>query len=128
MEILNLDHLVLTVADIAATCDFYEKLGMKTHEFGNSRKALQFGSQKINLHQKNHEFEPKAWYPTPGSADLCFITNTPLQQVIDELSFLQIEIVKGTGERTGANGRITSVYVRDPDLNLVEISNYNYDS
>jgi catechol 2,3-dioxygenase-like lactoylglutathione lyase family enzyme len=124
MKINRLDHLVLTVSDIAATCAFYERLlGMQIAEF-NERKALLFGQQKINLHQKGKEFEPKAALPTPGSADLCFIADTSVNDVITELNHKNIKIVEGPVERTGATGKIISVYFRDPDLNLVEVSNY----
>jgi catechol 2,3-dioxygenase-like lactoylglutathione lyase family enzyme len=125
MKITRLDHFVLTVRDIEASCKFYsEVLGMEVTTFGNGRKALQFGQQKINLHQAGKEFEPKALRPTPGSADVCFITETPLREVISHLQKLSIVIEEGPVERTGAIGRIDSVYVRDPDQNLIEISNY----
>jgi catechol 2,3-dioxygenase-like lactoylglutathione lyase family enzyme len=124
LQLDHLDHLVLTVANIEATCDFYARvLGMKVEKFGPGRTALAFGRQKINLHQAGHEFEPKAAQPTPGSADLCFISLTPLEQVIAHLRGLNIAIETGPVERTGATGKIRSVYVRDPDRNLIEISN-----
>ena len=125
MKIERLDHLVLTVADIAKTCEFYEKvLGMETVTFGGGRKALCFGQQKINLHQAAKEFEPKAAKPTPGSGDLCFIASTPLAQVIDHLKEEGIAIEEGPVARTGATGPMQSVYFRDPDGNLIEVSNY----
>ena len=125
MEIDRLDHLVLTVADIDRTCRFYQQvLGFETVTFRGGRKALTFGRQKINLHQLGHEFEPKALRPTAGSADLCFIANTPLEQVIEQLRAERIPIEEGPVERTGALGTILSVYIRDPDQNLIEISNY----
>jgi len=121
----RLDHLVLTVRDIEATSDFYRTvLGMEVVTFGNGRKALQFGQQKINLHQLGNEFEPKATQPTAGSSDLCFITNLPLIEVIKHLKSCQILIEEGPVQRTGALGPIESVYLRDPDGNLLEISNY----
>ena len=124
MQIDHLDHLVLTVADIEATVDFYTRvLGMQAVTFGEGRKALAFGNQKINLHQAGREFEPKAERSTPGSADLCFIVATPLEQVIANLQAQQVAIVEGPVQRTGATGPIRSVYVRDPDLNLIELSN-----
>jgi len=124
MKINRLDHLVLTVANLQATCDFYEQvLGMQVITF-NGRKALAFGNQKINLHEKGKEFEPKAQYPTPGSADLCFITDTPVEEVYRELQEKQISIIEGIVDRTGATGKIRSIYFRDPDQNLVEVSNY----
>lgn len=124
MQIDHLDHLVLTVADIEATMDFYTRvLGMQAVTFGEGRKALGFGNQKINLHQAGREFEPKAQRPTPGSVDLCFIVATPLEQVIANLQAQQVAIVEGPVQRTGATGPIRSVYVRDPDLNLIELSN-----
>ncbi len=118
------DHVVLTVGDIERTIDFYMKvLGMQAITFGE-RKALTFGRQKINLHQHGHEFEPKAAHPTPGSADLCFITTAPLEEVRRHLTKLSIPIEEGPVERTGAVGKLLSLYVRDPDSNLIEISNY----
>ncbi|WP_315057513.1 VOC family protein [Chryseobacterium indoltheticum] len=125
MIISNIDHLVLTVADIDKTIDFYTNiLGFEVVTFGNNRKALTFGNQKINLHQKGEEFEPKAEHPTTGSADLCFISETDIDEVLEELKQKNIEIIEGVVERTGAIGKIKSVYFRDPDLNLIEISNY----
>ncbi len=125
MKVVRLDHLVLTVRDIDTTCAFYtEVLGMALVTFGAGRKALRFGDQKINLHEYGHEFEPKAMRPTPGSADLCFITNTPLDDVITHLRGSGIDILQGPIERTGATGPIVSLYLRDPDQNLIEIANY----
>ena len=125
MKISHLDHLVLTVANIEITCQFYQSaLNFEVITFGDNRKALKFGTQKINLHQTVKEFEPKAYQPTAGSADICFIAETPLNEVITHLQAQQIEIIKGPIERTGAIGKIISVYVRDPDQNLIEISNY----
>jgi catechol 2,3-dioxygenase-like lactoylglutathione lyase family enzyme len=125
MKISHLDHLVLTVADIEISCQFYQSaLNFEVITFGGNRKALQFGSQKINLHQVGKEFEPKAFRPTAGSADLCFIAETPLKDVIAHLHALNIESVEGPIERTGAIGKILSIYLRDPDQNLIEISNY----
>ena len=125
IEIERLDHLVLTVADLEATIKFYtEVLGMQTVTFGAGRRALQFGRQKINLHQIGHEFEPKAVRPTSGSADLCFVTATPLPEVITHLTVCGIVVEEGPVARTGALGPIESVYLRDSDGNLLEISNY----
>lgn len=124
MKIETLDHLVLTVADIEATCAFYSSvLGFEIVTFGANRVALGFGRQKINLHQHGGEFEPKATHPRPGSADLCFISATPLKEIIAHLQTCDIRIVEGPVERTGACGPILSVYVRDPDGNLLEIAN-----
>ncbi|HIV70044.1 MAG TPA: VOC family protein [Candidatus Aquabacterium excrementipullorum] len=124
MRIDHLDHLVLTVADIDRSCAFYQRvLGMDVVTFKGGRKALSFGQQKINLHAHGREFEPKALAPTPGSADLCFIAATPLDDVIAELGTLGVPIEEGPVERTGATGPILSVYIRDPDHNLIEISN-----
>lgn len=126
MQLKRLDHLVLTVKDIEQTCDFYQQvLGMKVVTFGANRRALTFGAQKINLHQVGKEFEPKAAHPTSGSADLCFIAETPLPEVVAYLKALRIEIIEGPVKRTGATGEIISVYFRDPDLNLIEVSNYS---
>lgn len=125
MNIDRLDHLVLTVADIDATVDFYTRvLGFAVVAFGEGRKALTFGRQKFNLHQRGKEFEPKARTPTPGSADLCLIATTPLDEVVSELRALGIPIEEGPIDRTGATGPIRSVYLRDPDANLIEVSNY----
>jgi catechol 2,3-dioxygenase-like lactoylglutathione lyase family enzyme len=120
----QIDHVVLTVASLDATIDFYtEVLSMDLIKF-DGRKALKFGDQKINLHQRGHEFNPKAQHPTPGSSDLCFITLDPIEEVIEYLTALRIHIEEGPVERTGAVGKLRSVYIRDPDHNLVEISNY----
>ncbi|MFD9890479.1 VOC family protein [Amycolatopsis sp. NPDC059027] len=125
MRIDRLDHLVLTVADLQATIDFYTRaLGMEVVTFRGGRKALTFGTSKINLHEAGHEFEPKAARPTPGSADLCFVAADPLDQVVTAFEEHGIAIEEGPVERTGATGPILSVYVRDPDGNLIEISNY----
>ena len=125
MIIEAIDHIVLTVRDINATCTFYAQvLGMHITIFGNGRKALFFGKQKINLHQYGQEFEPKAKKPTPGSADLCFVTEVPIPKVIKHLGMSGVEIVEGPVWRTGAVGAINSVYFRDPDGNLIEVSNY----
>jgi catechol 2,3-dioxygenase-like lactoylglutathione lyase family enzyme len=120
----HLDHLVLTVASIDATAAFYTSaLGMELVTF-NDRKALRFGAEKINLHQAGNEFEPKAAHPTPGSGDLCFITKTSLEDVISHLTLNNFAIELGPVDRTGAVGKMRSIYLRDPDANLVEISNY----
>lgn len=125
MKISNIDHIVLTVTHIDKTIDFYTNiLGFEVITFGDNRKALTFSNQKINLHQKGNEFEPKAEHPTSGSADLCFIAETNIGEVLEELKLKNIEIVEGIVERTGALGKIKSVYFRDPDLNLIEVSNY----
>ena len=125
MKIDRLDHLVLTVADIERTCKFYETvMGMEVVTFQGDRKALKFGQQKINLHQVGREFEPKALAPTPGSGDLCLITSTPMNEVIAHLKKNGVVIEIEPSERTGAIGKIYSVYFRDPDQNLIEVSNY----
>ena len=125
MKIDSIDHLVLTVQDIDATCAFYgEALGMKVVTFGEDRKALAFGSQKINLHQHGREFEPKAHRPTPGSGDLCLITSVALPEVIAHLEACGVDLIEGPVKRSGAAGTLLSVYFRDPDLNLIEVSNY----
>lgn len=122
-RMVALDHLVLTVADIAATCAFYQTvLGMRVEQFGDGRTALHFGQQKINLHQRGHEFEPAAAAPTPGSADLCLLTASPLEEVQHHLAACAVTIIAGPVTRTGAQGPMTSLYIRDPDGNLVEIA------
>ena len=114
----------LTVKDIDATLAFYAGvLGMEVVTFAGGRKALAFGAQKINLHAHGHEFEPKARHPTPGSADLCFITAVPLDEVVRHLAALGVAVIEGPVRRTGATGPILSVYLRDPDFNLIEIAN-----
>jgi catechol 2,3-dioxygenase-like lactoylglutathione lyase family enzyme len=124
----HLDHLVLTTADESACIDFYTRvLGMALESFiGGTppveRKAFKFGHQKINLHVRGREFEPKAHLPVPGALDLCFIATVPLQRVIDRLAAANWPIIEGPVLRTGAVGKIRSVYLRDPDLNLIEIS------
>ncbi|MEU0276995.1 VOC family protein [Streptomyces sp. NPDC006195] len=125
MRVERLDHLVLTVADIEATVVFYTRvLGMEPVVFGGGRRALAFGQSKINLHRAGHEFEPKAARPSPGSADLCFVVADPLERVIAELAAQGVPVEEGPVERTGALGPFVSVYVRDPDGNLVELSHY----
>ncbi len=125
MKIDRIDHLVITVNKIQATCDFYSRvLGMQVVTFGNGRQALQFGQQKINLHEFGKEFPPKANYPTPGSADICFITNVPLEEVQDHILSCGVAIIEGPVIRTGTSGAIRSIYLRDPDGNLIEVSNY----
>jgi catechol 2,3-dioxygenase-like lactoylglutathione lyase family enzyme/mannose-6-phosphate isomerase-like protein (cupin superfamily) len=124
MKIDRIDHLVLTVADVDATCEFYSRvLGMDVLTFGGARKALAFGRQKINLHARGRELEPKAALPTPGSADICLVAATPLAEVVAHLEACGVAILDGPVERTGATGPIMSVYFRDPDANLIEVSN-----
>jgi catechol 2,3-dioxygenase-like lactoylglutathione lyase family enzyme len=119
----HLDHLVLTCTDPQASCDFYTRvMKMQLETFGEGRIAFRFGNQKINLHVKGHEFEPKAHLPVPGALDLCFIASVPLDQVIDHLNAQGWPIIEGPVLRTGATQKIRSVYVRDPDLNLIEIA------
>ena len=120
----RLDHLVLTVADLDATCDFYERvLGMERRTFGEDRIALFFGEQKLNLHEAANPIDPNVKHAAPGSADLCFITDTPMADVIANLAAEDVPIITGPGERSGATGRLMSVYVYDPDENLIEIAN-----
>src|SRR5437870_7193286 len=119
----RLAPVVLTVRDPAATCDFYRRvLGMEMVTFGQGRLALRFGSQKINLHGTGREFEPKAERPTPGSGDLCFLTDEPLQTWVGRLAENGVPLLKGPVKRTGALGPIESIYLRDPDGNLLEIA------
>jgi len=125
MQIDRLDHLVLTVADIARTCEFYTRvLEMEVVRFGEGSTALRFGRQKINLHPANNIPGLVADKPTPGSADLCFITATPLAEVTAHFEKCGVPVMAGPGPRAGAIGTIQSVYIRDPDRNLIEISNY----
>jgi catechol 2,3-dioxygenase-like lactoylglutathione lyase family enzyme len=125
MNIDRIDHIVLTVRDVDATCAFYSRvLGMSATTFAEGRKALVFGGQKINLHQSGREFEPKALAPTPGSADFCLISAVPLPDVIAHLESCGVAIIEGPVPKTGAQGPMLSVYFRDPDANLVEVSTY----
>ena len=126
MKIEKIDHLVLTVKDIEASCHFYTTvLGMQEVSFEPGRKAVAFGDQKINFHQIGKELEPKALHPTLGSGDLCFTTAEPLPEVIVHLQNMGIEIIEGPVKRTGASGSMTSVYIRDPDQNLIEVATYS---
>ncbi|WP_420568743.1 VOC family protein [Thalassovita sp.] len=127
-KLKTLDHLVLTVADMDASIRFYQSvLGMQAHAFqaadGGTRWALSFGQQKINLHQQGAEFEPKAHRATPGSADLCFLSDTPLEVWLAHFADHEIEVLEGPVRRSGATGPILSLYLRDPDQNLIEVSN-----
>jgi catechol 2,3-dioxygenase-like lactoylglutathione lyase family enzyme len=125
MKISRIDHIVLTVRSIDVTAEFYQRaLGMEVVTFGEGRKALSFGEQKFNLHEAGKEFEPKAHKPVPGSIDLCLITETPIHEVVDELRLAGVSVVEGPVRRTGALGPIMSIYFRDPDLNLIEVSSY----
>lgn len=137
ISIAAIDHLVLTVADIERTCEFYRQvLGMRVIRFRAAnaggadrdsaarRTALRFGTQKINLHQQGREFVPRARHPRPGSADLCLIADTPLELVLAHLQSLSVPVEIGPVSRSGARGGLRSVYIRDPDENLIEISNY----
>lgn len=124
MKIESLDHFVLTVRDIDATVHFYTQvLGMEAVHFGAGRTALRFGVQKINLHRHTQEYEPKALMPTPGSADLCLLTHTPIADVMAHFATCGIAVIEGPLVRTGATGPILSVYCRDPDRNLIEVAN-----
>jgi catechol 2,3-dioxygenase-like lactoylglutathione lyase family enzyme len=126
--IKNIDHVVITTINLELCIDFYVRvLGMTLESFisnGITRQALKFGDQKINIHVRGKEFEPKAHLPVSGSLDLCFIASVPLDEVIAHLGVQKWPIIEGPGPRTGANGKIRSIYMRDPDLNLVEVSEY----
>ncbi len=125
MRIQALDHFVLTVKDIAATCEFYRRvLGLEVITFGDKRKSLKLGNQKIYLHQSGAEFQPCARRPTTGSADLCFIAETPIETLVERLLRCGVSVEEGPVQRNGARGPIVSVYIRDPDGNLIELSNY----
>jgi len=125
MKIKSLDHFVLTVADIEVTADFYTRiLGMKKEIFAEGRVALKFGQQKINLHQQCSEFLPNAKTAIPGSADICMLIETDLNEAMLDLQNNGIEIIEGPVLRTGATGKILSIYFRDPDGNLLELSTH----
>ena len=125
MRVDRLDHLVLTVASIEATVEFYARvLGMGVVTFGAGRIALTFGTSKINLHETGKEFEPRALHPTPGSADICLIVDDGIADVVAQLAVAGVPVEAGPVERTGATGPIVSCYLRDPDHNLIELSNY----
>jgi len=125
MNIDRIDHVVMTVRSVDATCAFYERvLGMQPVTFAGGRRALAFGRQKINLHEAGREFEPKAHFAAPGTLDICLVTTTPLPQVIEHLARCNVTIIEGPVAKTGATGPLRSVYFRDPDQNLIEVSNY----
>jgi catechol 2,3-dioxygenase-like lactoylglutathione lyase family enzyme len=125
MNIDRIDHIVLTVQDMKKTCEFYSRvLGMKVVTFGGNRRGLAFGRQKFNLHQYGKEFEPKAQIPTPGAIDVCLVTQVPLEEVIAHLHRVGVPVEEGPIRWTGATGPIRSVYFRDPDGNLIEVSRY----
>ena len=124
INITHLDHFVLTVADIGRTCDFYERvLGMKRALFGEGRMALHFGNQKINLHPADNLPDPNVRHATPGSADLCFITSTPIESMMEHLKAEGVPIITGPDVRSGARSELVSVYFYDPDENLIEVAN-----
>ena len=126
MQIDRLDHFVITVQDVDATIAFYEAvMGMKAVTFAGGRRALSFGKSKINLHDAAKPYVPHAKQPLPGTADVCFITMTPIAEVISHLEKCGVAIEQGPVPKTGAMGPITSVYFRDPDYNLIEVSNYD---
>ena len=126
MRIASIDHIVLTVANLQRTLDFYVRvLDMREIDFANGRKALAFGSHKINLHVKGEEILPNAMNANVGTADICLLTDTPLESVLEELEVAGIAVEQGVVPRTGALGAISSIYVRDPDGNLIEISRYD---
>jgi catechol 2,3-dioxygenase-like lactoylglutathione lyase family enzyme len=124
MNITDIDHIVLTVKNINKTVQFYESvLGMVGECFGENKMALKFGNQKINLHEYGSEFEPRANKPTPGSEDLCFLTDTKLDVVVEHVKSKGVKIIEGPVKRKGATGPIISIYFRDPDQNLIEVAN-----
>lgn len=126
MKIDSIDHVVFTVKDIDTTCEFYAKaLGMEVVSFSENRKALSFGSQKINLQQLGRESTLIAAKPTSGSADVCFVTSVPVSDVIAHLKSCGVNLIAGPVQRNGARGQMMSIYFRDPDMNLIEVSNYN---
>lgn len=124
MKVERIDHVVLTVADVERTLTFYERvLGMTAVSFGDGRRALAFGDQKLNLHQAGREFEPKALVPTPGAIDLCLVTDVQLDEVAAHLRQQSVAIEHGPVDKIGARGALRSLYFRDPDGNLIEVSN-----
>ena len=124
MKVKRIDHVVLTVADVDRTLAFYGRvLGMSAVSFGEGRRALAFGDQKLNLHQAGREFEPKALRPTPGAIDLCLVTEVPLDEVAAHLRSESVAIEHGPVDKIGARGPLRSLYFRDPDGNLIEVSN-----
>src|SRR5918911_592347 len=125
MQIQRIDHVVFTVHDIDRACDFYTRvLGMGVVTFAEGRKALQCGQCKINLHEYGSEFEPKAAHPAPGTQDICLITSQPIADVLRDLERAGVDVLEGPVVRNGALGRIESIYLRDPDGNLIEIACY----
>jgi len=123
--ISHIDHLVLTVQSLEPTCSFYQRvLGFERKESPGKPTTLRFGSCKINVHEADHTFEPKAHAPTPGSADFCLITNLPLEDVLNHLHSVNVSVEEGPVKRSGAQGEMMSIYFRDPDHNLVEVSRY----
>lgn len=125
MRLAGIDHFVLTVEDVEASCAFYDALGAEVVTFGDERKAVRFGDQKINLHPVDTDIDLVAAEPTPGGGDFCLVSETPIEAVERTLRERDVEIIAGPVERTGAVGSLTSVYVRDPDDNLVEIATYD---
>ena len=124
VHIDRFDHIVLTVRNIPATVEFYTTvLGMEARKFGDGRMALHFGRQKINLHEAGNVIDVNVLHAKPGSADICFITDVPMTQVQSHLASCGVPVITGPVARTGAIGELTSVYVRDPDENLLEIAN-----
>jgi catechol 2,3-dioxygenase-like lactoylglutathione lyase family enzyme len=124
MRVQRIDHVVLTVADVERTVEFYARvLGMTAVSFGDGRRALAFGDQKLNLHQAGREFEPKALRPTPGAVDVCFTTDVPLEEVGAHLRGCSVAMELGPVEKVGARHALRSLYFRDPDGNLIEVSN-----
>ena len=124
VQMSHIDHVVLTVADVEITLAWYQRvLGMKAESYGQGRRALVFGKQKLNVHPKDNDFDPKAAAPTLGALDLCLISSTPLTKVLEHFKNQRVKVEKGPVKRMGVGGLITSVYIRDPDGNLIEISN-----
>jgi catechol 2,3-dioxygenase-like lactoylglutathione lyase family enzyme len=128
MKIQTLDHLVITTTDIEQIFKFYTRvLGMEAVGFNDGRKALRFGKQKINLHKIGAEFTPHAMKPTPGSTDICLITDTPMHEVVSHLASCNVKIIEGPVKRIGASGPLLSIYIHDPDGNLIELANQGDD-
>ncbi len=124
MKVHSIDHIVMTVKSIEKSCKFYQEcLGLEIITFQNDRKALKCGNQKINLHEIGHEFDPKAKNASKGTVDICLIVENPIAEIVKDFEKKGVEIIEGPIKRTGATHKLLSIYVFDPDGNLIELSN-----